>query len=151
MKIETKAFALRTLLTVTTGRLLTKGKGHGSNGIGDLYQLLGWMTNDSPYTHQLGRFAVECKPWLYRWFPELLFGESSLEKLDEFLSFTADKSEAIQAWLDELPLLQPALKETYDVPRIPQDDHERKDPLGELAAMRPDANVVVVEVKPNAG
>ncbi len=68
---ETKVFPLRVLLTVTTGRLLTQSRGPRDNGIGDLYELLGWMTNDEPFTHQLPRFADECKPWILQWFPEL--------------------------------------------------------------------------------
>lgn len=69
--MATKTFPLGVVLTVTTGRLLTKSKSQNDNGIGDLYDILGHMTGDSPFTHQLGRFAAECKPWLYRWFPEI--------------------------------------------------------------------------------
>jgi hypothetical protein len=148
MNTETKTFALRTLLTVTTGRLLTESKGPRDNGIGAVYELLGWMTNDSPFTHQLPRFAEECKPWLYRWFPELGIGEACLEKLDEWLGKgkTGDTSEGVLMWLAELRSLQPSLKETYDVPRIPQDDHERKDPVAELVAMRgTDEGIVIID------
>lgn len=69
--IETRKFPLNVVLTVTTGRLLTKSCGPDDNGIGDLYDLLGWMTDDSPYTHQLPRFCSECKPWLLAQFPRL--------------------------------------------------------------------------------
>lgn len=70
--MSTKKFPLRDVLTVTTGRLLTKGKGKDDNGIGDLYKILGHMTgDDGVMTHQLGRFSEECKPWLLKWFPEL--------------------------------------------------------------------------------
>ena len=69
---QTKRFSLRTVLTVTTGRLLTAPTEDGGNGIGDLYEILGWITMESsPNTHQLGRFADECKPYLFRFFPEL--------------------------------------------------------------------------------
>ena len=44
--MNTKTFSLRTILTVTTGRLLTKGKTERDNGIGDLYEILGWMSGE---------------------------------------------------------------------------------------------------------
>ena len=54
MTTETRQFPLRTILTVTTGRLLTKAKGPRDNGIGDLYEILGYMTGDNGVmTHQL--------------------------------------------------------------------------------------------------
>lgn len=69
--MQTKTFPVRVLLTVTTGRLLTESKGPRDNGISDMHELLAWMTNDQPWSHMVGRFAIECKPWLLRWFPEL--------------------------------------------------------------------------------
>ena len=81
--METKQFDLRVLLTVTTGRLLTKSLEPGDNGISALYDLLGWMTNDQPFTHKLPRFADECNPWLLRWFPELAQVET--DTLDELI------------------------------------------------------------------
>lgn len=136
MDAETKRFTLRTLLTVTTGRLLTKGNGPKDNGIGDLYELLGWMTNDSPMTHQLPRFSDECKPWLLRWFPELAKADERLPQLDRMLSDPATKTdqaveEIIGDWARTL-----GCKAEYDVPRIPADDHTQKNPLEELIEMR---------------
>ncbi len=80
---EMKEFPIRVLLTITTGRLLTASRASDDNGIGDLYALLGWMTNDSPFIHQLHRFADECKPWLLRWYPEL--SHISTGSLDELI------------------------------------------------------------------
>lgn len=135
---ETKQFELRTLLSVTTGRLLTKPKGDKDNGIGDLYAILGWMTNDSPMTHQLPRFGDECKPWLLRWFPEL---EALTPDVIAFCDALAD------ADTDRIDLLKKINRFVFDlgerigrhefaVPRIPQDDHEVKDPIAELIQMR---------------
>lgn len=69
--MKTKAFSVRTILSVTTGRLLTESAGPDDNGLGDMYRLLEWMTGESPFTHQLPRFGKECEPWLLGWFPEL--------------------------------------------------------------------------------
>ncbi len=134
----TKRFALRTVLTVTTGRLLTESDAkHTGNGIDHLYELLNWMTADNLTTHQLGRAAEECKPWLLRWFPELTVCSVCLDSLDKWIS--KDRTggdEGIKMWIAELKLMFPALKGEYDIPQIPADDHERKDPVDELIQMR---------------
>lgn len=141
--METNRFHVRVLLTVTTGRLLTKANGPRDNGIGSLYKLLGWMTNDVPMTHQLPRFADECKPWLLRWFPELTIDECALDSLDSTIAKYGQK-EGVEGWLKAM-LSGGNIKEHYDVPRIPADDHEKKEPWDELVAMRgTDEGVIVV-------
>jgi hypothetical protein len=138
---ETKRFPLRVLLTVTTGRLLTEPKGERDNGISDVYDILGWMTNDEPFTHQLPRFADECKPWLLRWFPEL--AEADVELLDGAMS-DHGPSGGIEYWLIKLRVN--GCYAEYDVPRIPADDHTAKHPYDELVEMRgTDEGIVVVE------
>jgi len=139
MKQETKTFTLETLLTVTTGRLLTD--------IGDLYKILGWMTNDEPFTHQLPRFAEECKTWLYHWWPELGIAEASLVKLDKWLSVdNTNGPEAIKMWKAELKMMQPELKNEYEVPQIHVGDHKRKNPADELVDMVGPDKVIKIEI-----
>jgi hypothetical protein len=148
---ETKRFPLRVLLSVTTRLLLTAPKGDHDNGIGDMYELLGWMTGDTPFTHQLPRFAEECSPWLRRWFPELF--TVSVRELNEELDATdrlplasrdAARAGVIENWL---AALVPKLGADFDVPRIPADDHIRKDPIDEMVEMRgTDEGIVVVKV-----
>lgn len=106
---QTKRFSLRTVLTVTTGRLLTAPTEDGGNGIGDLYEILGWITMESsPNTHQLGRFADECKPYLFRFFPELGLASACLPKLDAWMEKSPTcPEEGIKLWLAELQLLFP--------------------------------------------
>lgn len=136
MDQQTKQFPLRVLLTVTTGRLLTKRKDRHDNGIGDLYELLGWMTGESPFTHQFGRFGEECKPWLLRWFPELAAVNADVDAHCDQLNGL--EREARDPFIDLLvERLEKKLgKSSYDVPRIPADDHEHKHPFDELVAMR---------------
>ncbi len=138
--METKTFPLNTILTVTTGRLLTTPK-DGGNGIGDLYEILGWMTNDSPMTHQLPRFANECKPWLLKWFPELESAASMLDRLDELLKIVP--SSAIPKWLAEVRAADHRLNAEYAIPRIPADKHESKDAITELVEMVGDKKKIV--------
>ena len=152
MVSKTKQFELRVLLSVTTGRLLTKGKGEVDNGIGDIYDLLGWMTNDSPFTHQLPRFADECKPWLLRWFPELLpLTGDVIAFCNGLEGMTRDQ---IGAAIDGFVwgLGERIGQQSFDVPRIPADDHDRKDPIDELVAMRgTDEAIVIVESEETNG
>lgn len=155
---ETKRFPLRVLLTVTTDRLLTEptpcphSPSGFDNGIGDLYQLLGWLTDDSPFTHQLGRFSKECKPHLFRWFPELGTANACLGKLGRWLKSdrTPMKQESIQMWITEIKMLDPRIKDHYDVPRIPKDDHRPMNPIEELVAMRGTNEGVIVVGVPDA-
>lgn len=149
MENETKTFSLRTVLTVTTGRLLTEPKSGRDNGIGDLYELLGWMTMDSPFTHQLGRFADECKSHLFRLFPELGLASACLPKLDNWLEKSQDMPETgIRMWLTELQMLFPEIKKEYAIPQFPL-DHTVKNPIEELAEIAPHLEIVqVVTSKP---
>jgi len=139
--MRTKSFELRVLLSSTTGKLLTD--------IGDICKLLGWMTNDEPMTHQLPRFNQECKPWLLRWFPDLTAVNDELPRLEELLLVGDNKKAACEQWLLEIRELVPSLQDSYDVHRIPRDDHEQKDAYDELIAMRgTDEGVVIVETPP---
>ncbi len=132
--MDTKRFSLRTVLTVTTGRFLCEPKpGQSGNGIEQLCELLAWMTNDTPFTHQLPRFGRECTPWLLRWFPELEAVNGQLDKLDGILK-ERDSKEACNLWMTYVRLVFPDLKEVYDVPRIPADDHARINPITEAVA-----------------
>jgi hypothetical protein len=130
--MNTKPFGVEVLLTVTTGRLLTKCTADG-NGIEDLYDILGWMTGDDPFTHQLGRFAEECKPWLLHWLPELAAAgtQEQMGRLDALLDATGRNDGSCQEWIDQL-----GLKATYQVPCIPKGDHQRINPIEELLSVR---------------
>ena len=123
-----KLFPLRTVLTVTTGRLLTLPKGKCDNGIGDLYELLEHMTGDAPYTHSLGRFSDECKPKLLKWFPEL--SNADLDELDRLLK----QPDGINAWL-KLCEEKWRMSPQYSIAANTIDSHEHKNPITELAGM----------------
>lgn len=143
--MTTKRFPLRVLLTVTTGRLLTEPKGERDNGISDVYEILGWMTNDEPFTHQLPRFADECRPWLFRWFPmlELANAEHAMACLDVLMG-TRGPRDGINEWLATTEKAC-GLQAEYDVPRIPADDHTAKHPYDELVEiMGSDEKILLV-------
>lgn len=142
-----RTFPLRVVLTLTTGKLLTKSRGDRDNGISDLYELLEHMAGEAPFTHQLGRFGDECKPWLYRWYPELVSVEGRLDKLADWIAKSQDGPETgIVYWLAEIKMLFPELKDEYEIGQIPRDDHEAKDSYDELvAALGTDENIIVVD------
>lgn len=139
--VETKRFPLRTVLTVTTGRLLTKPEGPRDNGIGDLYKLLGWMTDDSPFTHQLPRFGKECEPWLLKWFPDMAKATDALPQLDSLMELKGNET-GIELWLEAL--IAGGQPEYLDIPRIPKGEHVKRNPLEELTDMVGADRVVVV-------
>lgn len=144
--MSTKKFPLRSLLTVTTGRLLTTPEGPRDNGIGQLYEILDWMTDDSNFTHQLPRAADECRQWLFKWFPELGTASACLDKLDQWIS--ADKTgtaqEGVKMWITELKMIDPRIKDEYEVGKIHVGDHKAVDPIKELVEMRESKEGIVV-------
>ena len=144
-----RTFPLRVVLTVTTGRLLTESKAENDNGIGDMYDLLGHMTNDKPFTHQLGRFAEECKPWLYRWFPELQSVEADVvEFCNKLTDLTNEKRPAaITGFMWGLG--ERLGKHHFEIGQIPKDDHDVKHPYDELVSeLGTDENIIAVEIEP---
>jgi hypothetical protein len=61
--MENKNFDLGTVLSITTGILLTD--------IGNVYEILDYMTDDQLFTHQLPRVGREMEPILLEQFPQL--------------------------------------------------------------------------------
>lgn len=131
-----KAFPTLAVLTVISGRLLTQPRDASEgNGIGQIYELLGWMTDDSPFTHQLPRFSEECKPWILRWHP-------SLKQVDEEINRRCDAGEVASMQQDMLQ----RFGNTIELQKIPRDDHEHKDAYDELVVMQgTDENIVILK------
>lgn len=145
-----KHFTLRVILTVTTGRLLTQRESKNDNGIGDLYEILDYMTGDQSYTHTRGRFSKECKPYLESWYPELKIASSktSLRRLDLLLTLESDAQKAIYLWLEWLKTKY-GLSSGYKIKEIPKDDHTKKCPEGELEEMIPKNKIIKVRLDGN--
>lgn len=61
--MKTKEFKLGQILSITHGRLMCD--------IGEIYKILNFMTNANLFVNQLSRAAKECKPWLFRQYPQL--------------------------------------------------------------------------------
>lgn len=129
MSTETKTFHIGDILSITTGALVSP------RHIGGVYDILGWLVDESLFTHQLPRVARECEGFLAETFPDLP---------TEAPDFHESEAEVF-AWLDRMVTEH---GETRDVPRLPKIDHTPINFLTELKLMRPDAEVLVM-IDPN--
>lgn len=142
---QTKRFSLRAVLSLTTGRLLTEPYGEQDSDIDDPYELLQWITMDTLNTHQFGRLADECRPDLFRLFPELAYASANLDSLDRWLaSAPTCPQEGIKMWLTELRTMFPQIQMQYDVPQFPI-AHAIKDPVTELQELAPYVEIIAVQ------
>jgi hypothetical protein len=123
--MQTKDFHIGDILSVTTGRLVSP------RHIGGVYDILNWMTGESLYTHQLPRVCREAAPVLLAAHPKLASVDRDAEINPENLS------EWLTARIAEFG-------EALPVPKLKADQHERIDPLSELAEkVHPDRIIVV--------
>lgn len=126
----TKAFHLGDILSVTTDRLVSP------RHIDGIYDILSWMTGDNLFTHQLPRACDECKGPLLAQHPDL-----AAVQVPEFTGGS------LKADVDEWLAAQVAIYgETREVAPLAAGEHARIDPLAELRAIRPDAEIIPVVV-----
>jgi hypothetical protein len=113
-----RRFHIGDILSITTGRLVSPRRMDG------IYDILGYMTNDSPFTTQLGRFAEECRPHLEKQLGEAIKPYSEVpEGVNDTLS--------LYKWLHTVTegmKGDPFLK----VGKIGEEDHAVMDPMTEL-------------------
>jgi hypothetical protein len=107
-----KQFHLGDILSITTGKLLSQSKMDG------VYNILNFMTGEELYTHQLGRAAEVCRPYLLAYFPE--FKDVNWEK---------DSGVPVMAWLD---VNCKAFGELHLVTQLPEGVYTSVDVLTEL-------------------
>lgn len=113
-----RRFHIGDILSITTGRLTSP------RGMDGIYDILGYMTDDSPFTTQLGRFAEECKPYLEKQLGDAINPYSEVpESVKDSLS--------LYKWLHGVTESMdgdPFLK----VGKIGEEDHAVLDPMTEL-------------------
>lgn len=140
-----KRFDLGDVLSVTTGMLLSP------KGMDGIYEILNYMTRDSLYTHQLPRAYRECAPHVLRQHPELANNRlrDAVRELRLLLATTEDKDKGsrVAAWVGTL---KEFYGNTLPIEPIPQDDHDKIDPMEELEAMVGDNKKIIV-VRPDGG
>ena len=119
-----REFHLGNILSITTGRLVSP------RHIDGVYDILDYMTGgDSLYTHQLGRAADECKPYLLMEMPWLEEIDTSGVNGDNWESW-------LQKQVDKYG-------ERHEVRPIHFEDHEIIDPVDELKQMGVDESKII--------
>ncbi len=108
-------FHIGDVLTVTTGKLVSP------RGIDGAYSILGYMTGDKLYTHQLGRAMDECKPYLLQQHPQLGTIDASAVSAGTWSSWLQDQ---VAKFGETLPVLA-----------MPESAHKLIEPLDELKEM----------------
>lgn len=129
--IETKEFPAAVVVTAATGRLLCD--------MGQVYEILNFLTNDNLFTHQLPRAFRECKPWLMHRHAECRLAAESESALDKLLESATNPKDACVEWVKSL-----GLPETITIERIPMDDHTRRCPIEDAIGMVGKDRVVIV-------
>ncbi len=108
-------FALGTVLSVTTGRLVSE------NGIGEVYEILNFMTGVGLYAHQLPRAAGVCGPVLLEQHPGLK---------------NVNRKFPAKAWRKWLAKQKELHGEWLTVEPLAQGVYTAEDPVTELSKMR---------------
>lgn len=110
----TRDFHLGDILSITTGRLVSPRHMDG------IYDILNYMSGDNLFTHQLPRVMGEARPILLAAHPQL-------SSVDEDAEIGPNN---VGAWLAAQVAL---FGEMLPVPKLNEDQHERIDPMSELA------------------
>lgn len=126
-----RPFHLGDILTVTTGKFVAL------RGVEALYDLLGFMTGESPFTHQIPRVSEECAPRLLEQHPELADVRTPPE-----WEQTDVTREDVEVWLAQQVA---RFGETLPVTPMPPEEHTNIDPITEMRAMAPHLEITVIE------
>lgn len=122
---DIKEFDLCDVISAGTGRLVSK------NGIGGVYEVLNYMTGESLFTHQLPRVSREAAPVLrnhHAWFAAV---EAEAKNITP------------ENWKQWLEKWENAYGSRVTAPKMTITEHERIDPISELAErVHPDKIVV---------
>jgi hypothetical protein len=120
-----KTFTLAQILSITTGRFVC-----GDFNL--VFEILGFMTGeDDLYLHQLPRVSVEVTPYI-------------LEQLPFLNGAGHDINES--NWQDRLRELELAHGDKHGLYPMHSEDHVVKDPYAELQELRPDLEIIKVEI-----
>lgn len=125
--LSTKHFPTLDALSAITGSLVSE------RGIGAVYEVLNWMSGEDLFTHQLPRVSQEAQAAALAFNPALAAACVEAEQVTR-----GNYSEWQAKWLSRYG-------ETIQLPLLAVDQHERIDPLSELAEKVHPDNIVVVK------
>lgn len=123
---DIKKFHIGDVLSVTTGILVSPKM------IGGVYEILNWMTGESLFTHQLPRVSREAAPVLLALYPDLADAQADAEAVtpDNHANFIAKMIARYGEFLN--------------VPKMNWEQHERIDPMSELAEKVHPSKIITV-------
>jgi hypothetical protein len=133
-----RSFILGDVLSITTGRLVSP------RHIDGVYDILGYMTGENLFTHQLPRACDQCKPFVLAQHPHLANVDCSYFDSPEFKSITDRGAirEAVASWLDGQ---KATLGTEIEISPLPNRDEPAPDPIQELCEMVGKDRVLVVD------
>lgn len=124
---ETRKFPAAAVLSAITGVMVIP-----TADISSVYVVLGWMAGEAIYTHQLPRVSREAQAAMIAFCPSF--------------SKTCDEADLVNRdnWREWLAVWLLRHGETIDVPKMTADQHERIDPLSELAERFPPDKIIII-------
>lgn len=124
MSKQTKEFPTADVMSSVTGRLM--------GDIAGVYEVLGWMTDESLMTHQLPRVGREAKAAMLAFRPDVATAYEEAQHVNP------------DNWRDWLKVWTDRYGEKMAVPKMTAEQHERIDPVSELVEkVHPDRIVAV--------
>ncbi|PZU95520.1 MAG: hypothetical protein DI527_00495 [Chelatococcus sp.] len=131
MTTETKAFPTAEVISSIAGVLICD--------IGGVYRVLGWMTGEELFTHQLPRAGREATPVAVAFDPRLAEVVKEAEQVNE-----TNWQEWRDRWIERFG-------QEITVPRLTLAQHKEKNPIAELREMAPQAEIIPVVVGEELG
>lgn len=122
-----RIFDISDVLSVTTGRMVSIRHMDG------VYDILSFLMGATIYTHQVPRAMDQCAPLVLAQYPQL----SAVQMPDEF-----DDNAHVGRWL---AVQMRCFGTTFSLTPVPPAQRVVLDPLEELRALMPGAEIIVIE------
>jgi hypothetical protein len=126
---RTKTFPIAAVMSTVTGILVSE------DGIGCVYEVLNWMTGESVYTHQIPRISRETVPVILALYPDMQAAIDEAEQVNG------------ENWREWLARWTERYGAEISVPVMNIAEHERIDPMSELAEMVPPDSIITIGVQ----
>lgn len=128
---EFKQFHIGDIISITSGIMVSPRKIEG------VYDILGWMTGEQLFTHQLIRASGQCEPVLKELYPAI-----AAIKMPNFDHLP--ENDRRNAWITWLGQQVDLFGETLPVPKLTV--HTPVDPIQELVDMTSEQQKIIVVV-----
>jgi hypothetical protein len=102
--MKTKKFHIGDVLTITTGKLLSK------DYIDGVYKILDWMSDQDCFTHELPEMSRKYRPLLLEMYPELSNIDVS--------NISRDNWDGYNGHIEWLEVMAKKYGEWFDIPKV---------------------------------